>query len=54
VDWADRPIPLEQLHEKLCSGFSSLIADKLEPSIAGKVQDWRSTLGQRCWRAPVS
>lgn len=49
LDWADRPTPLAQLHERLCSGYSSLLAEKLDPRIAGTVQSWRSTLGQRCW-----
>ena len=49
LDWADRPTPLPQLHERLCSGWSSLLADKLDPRMSGKVVSWRSALGQRCW-----
>jgi hypothetical protein len=51
LDWADRATPLLQLHERLCSGLSSLLSDKLDPRMAGTVQCWRSTLGQRCWSA---
>jgi len=53
LDWADRPMPLDQLHEKLCSGYSSLLAEKLDPRVSGKVLSWRSTLGQRCWGTPL-
>lgn len=49
LDWADRPTPLGRLHDRLCSGYSSLLADKLDPRMAGTVQSWRNTLGRRCW-----
>jgi AcrR family transcriptional regulator len=31
VEWSDRPFPLAQLHDRLCAGYESLMADKLTP-----------------------
>jgi AcrR family transcriptional regulator len=31
LEWSDRPFPLELLHQKLSSGCSNLLADKLTP-----------------------
>jgi AcrR family transcriptional regulator len=32
VEWSDRPFPLEQLHRRLCSGYSNLLLGTLNPA----------------------
>lgn len=51
IDWSDRPFPLGQLHEKICSGYATLLSASVDPSLSDWVQDWRTVLGQRSWHA---
>lgn len=50
VDWSDRPFPLEELHEKLCSGYANLLAGRVAPDLAEWIKNWRTALGPRLWR----
>jgi hypothetical protein len=39
-EWADRPFPLDQLHHKLRSSCTNLLADKLAPKYKAVVSQW--------------
>lgn len=43
LEWSDRPFPIERLHQKICSGFTSLLADKMTSSHATALYDWLAT-----------
>lgn len=41
LEWSDRPFSLDVLYYKLCSGCSSLLADKFEPQHRLAIADWQ-------------
>jgi hypothetical protein len=43
LEWSDRPFPLELLHQRLRSGFASMLCDKLTPGHANTIVEWAAS-----------
>jgi hypothetical protein len=39
LDWSDGGFPLETLRHKICSGYASILADKISPQYIGIISD---------------